>query len=193
MRRTNVPGLPSSDCCLPVLIMKKKKTIKTLWAPWRMEYILSFKGNKKHPCIFCERYPQKDDKKNLILYRGELSFVIMNRFPYNSGHLMIVPYKHSGDLQNLTLEENKELMEVIQLSQKVLTEVMSPQGFNIGMNLGKVGGAGVEDHLHWHMVPRWNGDTNYMPIIGETKVISEALDKTYVKLKAVFDKHAEKN
>ena len=173
--------------------MKKKKTIETLWAPWRMEYILGFKGNKKHPCIFCERYPQKHDKKNLILYRAELSFVIMNRFPYNSGHLMIVPYKHSGNLQHLTEEENIELMEVIQLSQRVLTEVMSPQGFNIGMNLGKVGGAGVEDHLHWHMVPRWNGDTNYMPIIGETKVISEALDKTYDKLKVIFSELGKKD
>lgn len=168
--------------------MKKKKTIETLWAPWRMEYILSFKDEEKPPCIFCERFPKDDDKNNLILYRGEHCFVIMNRFPYNSGHLMVVPYQHSGNLQDLTREENSELMAVLQLSQKVLTEVMKPQGFNIGMNLGRVGGAGVEDHLHWHIVPRWNGDTNYMPIIGGTKVISEALDKTYEKLRAVFDK-----
>jgi len=168
--------------------MKKKKTIETLWAPWRMEYILSFKDGEKQPCIFCERFRKKDDKENLILYRRTYSFVIMNRFPYNSGHLMIVPYKHSGNLQDLANEENIELMKVLQLSQRVLTEVMKPQGFNIGMNLGRVGGAGVENHLHWHIVPRWNGDTNYMPVIGETKVISEALHKTYDKLKAAFDK-----
>jgi ATP adenylyltransferase len=168
--------------------VKKEKTIETLWAPWRMEYILSFKDGEKQRCIFCERFPKKDDKKNLILYRGTHSFVIMNRFPYNSGHLMIVPYKHSGDLQNFAPEENLELMEVMQKSQMVLTKIMKPQGFNIGMNLGRVGGAGVENHLHWHIVPRWNGDTNFMPVIGSTKVISEALDKTYDKLKAGFEK-----
>lgn len=168
--------------------MKKKKTIETLWAPWRMEYILSLKDEKKHPCIFCERFPKKDDKNNLILYRRTHSFVIMNRFPYNSGHLMIVPYKHSGNLQDLTSDENIELMEVLQLSQRVLKDAMNPQGFNIGMNLGRVSGAGIYDHLHWHLIPRWNGDTNFMPVIGETKVISEALNKTYNKLKVVFDK-----
>jgi ATP adenylyltransferase len=168
--------------------VKKKKTIETLWAPWRMEYILSFKDDEKQRCILCDRYPKKNDRKNLILHRGAYSFVIMNRFPYNSGHLMIVPYKHSGNLQDFTNDENQELMEFIQLSQKALIEVMKPQGFNIGMNLGRVGGAGVEDHLHWHIVPRWNGDTNFMPVIGDTKVISEALDKTYDKLKAEFEK-----
>lgn len=168
--------------------MKKKKIIETLWAPWRMEYILSFKDEDKHPCIFCERFPKKNDKNNLILYRSTHSFVIMNRYPYNSGHLMIVPYKHTGNFQNLTKEENIELMEVLQLSQRVLVASMKPQGFNIGMNLERVGGAGVDDHIHWHLVPRWNGDTNFMPVIGETKVISEALEKTYDKLKLVFDK-----
>lgn len=168
--------------------VKKKKSIETLWAPWRMEYILSFKDEERPPCIFCERFPKDDDKNNLILYRRDLSFVIMNRFPYNSGHLMVVPYKHTGNFQDLTSEENIELMEVLQLSQRVLTEVMAPQGFNIGMNLGRVGGAGIDDHVHWHLVPRWNGDTNFMPIIGETKVISEALDKTYDKLKIAFDR-----
>jgi ATP adenylyltransferase len=168
--------------------VKKKKTTETLWAPWRMEYILSFKDGKKQQCIFCERLKKKNDRKNLILHRGTHSFVIMNRFPYNSGHLMIVPYKHSGDFQDFTNEENLELMHVLQKSQKILTRVMKPQGFNIGMNLGRVGGAGVDDHLHWHIVPRWNGDTNYMPVIGGTKVISEALDKTYDKLKIEFEK-----
>jgi len=168
--------------------MKKKKEIENLWAPWRMEYILSFKDGKQPSCIFCERFPQKNDKKNLILYRDKYSFIIINRFPYNSGHLMVVPYRHTGNFQEITAEENLELMKILQLSQKVLSEVMKPQGYNIGMNLNRVGGAGIDDHIHWHIVPRWNGDTNFMPVIGETKVISEALDKTYDKLKIEFDK-----
>ena len=158
-----------------------------LWAPWRMEYILSVKEENETGCIFCKRIPQNDDKKNLILYRGETVFVIMNKFPYNSGHLMVVPYRHTGDLQALQAEELTELFTVLQMCQRVLDAVMHPHGYNIGMNLGRVAGAGIEDHLHLHIVPRWNGDTNFMPIIANTKVISEALDKTYDKLKEAFD------
>ncbi|MFQ5584057.1 MAG: HIT domain-containing protein [Calditrichia bacterium] len=161
--------------------------MKTLWAPWRMEYILGFKDDQKPACIFCERYPRKDDKKNLILHRGPHSFVIMNRFPYNSGHLMVVPYRHTGNFQEISDEENLELIKTLQLCQKVLGKVMKPQGYNMGMNLERVGGAGVDDHLHWHIVPRWSGDINFMPVISDTKVISEALDKTYDRLKIVFD------
>ncbi len=170
--------------------MKEENGMKFLWAPWRIEYILSNKD--KTTCIFCERYPQNNDRENLILYRGEKVFVIMNRFPYNSGHLMVVPYQHTGDIQNLSVEENQELMKVIQVSIAVLEEVMQPHGFNIGMNLKRVAGAGIEDHLHFHIVPRWDGDTNFMPIISNTKVVSEALDKTYEKLKIGFDKYQEK-
>jgi ATP adenylyltransferase len=173
--------------------MKKKREIQNLWAPWRMEYILGFKDGKKSACIFCERFPQNDDTKNLILFREQHCFVIMNRFPYNSGHLMVVPYRHTGNLQDLSDEENLELMKVLQICQKVLKKGMKPQGYNIGMNLERVGGAGVEDHLHWHIVPRWNGDTNFMPVIGDTKVISEALDKTYQRLKVALEKFQEKD
>jgi ATP adenylyltransferase len=164
--------------------MKEEKSREILWAPWRIEYILS--PDKEDACIFCSRYPKNEDKKNLILYRGETGFVIMNRFPYNSGHLMVVPYRHSGEIRKLSAEEKLEIMDIIQLSIEVLNEVMQPHGYNIGMNLGRVGGAGVLDHLHYHIVPRWNGDTNFMPVIGNTKVVSEALDRTYDKLKEGF-------
>jgi len=112
----------------------------------------------------------------------------MNRFPYNNGHVMIVPYRHSGDIHELSAEEKLEMMDITQLCLTVLDEVMQPHGYNIGMNIGRVSGAGVLDHLHSHIVPRWNGDTNFMPVIGNTKVISEALDKSYDKLKIVFDR-----
>lgn len=168
--------------------MAGKKKMETLWAPWRMEYILSAKEEADASCIFCERLPQKQDKENLILYRGKHLFVIMNKFPYNSGHLMVVPNRHTGDLQSLTDEENLELMRTLQLCVRVLDKVMQPHGYNLGMNMGRVGGAGIEEHLHFHIVPRWNGDTNFMPVIAHTKVISEALDKTYDKLKIVFDR-----
>lgn len=171
------------------IFMKTEKPKEILWAPWRMEYILSAKDEKNPRCIFCDRHPYPEkDYENLILYRGNTGFVIMNRFPYNSGHLMVVPYRHSGDLAALESAEKLELMEMIQLSVEVLNEVMQPHGYNVGMNLGRVAGAGVEDHLHYHIVPRWNGDTNFMPVIGNTKVISEALEKTYAKLKMVFDR-----
>lgn len=156
--------------------------MENLWAPWRMEYILKAKEGEDEACIFCSRIRQKTDQKNLILTRSNLSFIIMNRFPYNNGHLMVVPYKHSGNILDLTSEEQGDLFQLIQLSVKALTQVMAPHGFNVGMNLGRVAGAGVDDHLHYHIVPRFNGDTNFMPIIGDTKVISEALDKTYHKL-----------
>lgn len=155
----------------------------TIWAPWRMEYILKAEEGAEAPCIFCNRIKQKSDKKNLILYRGQHSFIIMNRFPYNNGHLMIVPYRHSGDILKLHKEEECEMFQLIQISVQVLQAVMKPHGFNVGMNLGRVAGAGIEDHLHYHIVPRWNGDTNFMPIIGNTKVVSEALDQSYKKLK----------
>ncbi len=114
--------------------------------------------------------------------------MIMNRYPYNNGHLMVVPYRHTGDLTELTPAENQEIMAMLQQTLQVLTEAMTPDGFNIGLNLGKVAGAGVDDHLHFHIVPRWDADTNFMPVIGDTRVIPEALNATYRKLLAVFDK-----
>ncbi len=153
-----------------------------LWAPWRMEYILRAKEGEDEPCIFCSRIKQKFDKKNLILHRSQKAFIMMNRFPYNNGHLMVVPNRHIGDLLVLNSKEKSELFSLLQLSIKALNLVMDPHGFNIGMNLGQVAGAGIENHFHFHIVPRWNGDTNYMPVISNTKVVSEALDKSYEKL-----------
>ncbi len=159
-----------------------------LWAPWRMEYIQKEKDGEGESCIFCNRIQQKKDRQNLILFRSREAFIIMNRFPYNNGHLMVVPFRHTGDILELHSGEKEELFNLIQLSTRALTEVMQPDGFNIGMNLGRVAGAGVVDHLHFHVVPRWNGDTNFMPVLSDTKVISESLDQSYEKLSEILNK-----
>ncbi|MBI4550709.1 MAG: HIT domain-containing protein [Candidatus Latescibacteria bacterium] len=152
-----------------------------LWAPWRAEYIAG--GTKEAGCIFCTKPQQDNDAETYILHRGTVCFVIMNLYPYNNGHLMIVPYRHVADVDMLTAEESAGMMSVLQTWLRVLKQAMAPHGFNVGMNLGRVAGAGIEEHLHIHVVPRWNGDTNFMPVVGETKVISEGLDQTYRKLK----------
>jgi len=157
-----------------------------LWAPWRMEYIL--RVDKQEGCIFCIKPRENDDRGNLILYRGRTCFVILNRYPYNNAHLMIVPYRHTADLSDLSDEERAELMDLLSKSISVLKEKVSPHGFNIGMNLGRIAGAGVHDHLHFHVVPRWEGDTNFMPVVGHTKVMSEALEETWEKLRGGFEK-----
>ena len=153
--------------------------MERLWAPWRMKYILS---SKPEGCIFCEKAAEERDEENLILYRGESSFLILNTFPYNCGHLMVVPYRHIRDLEKLSVPESTELVKLTQLSVQTLKAVLKPEGFNIGMNLGRVAGAGVEDHLHIHIIPRWNGDTNFMPLLADTKVLSESLNETYKRI-----------
>jgi len=152
--------------------------MERLWAPWRMTYI---KGVNKEEdgCIFCIKPQQNNDKENLLLFRGKKSFVLMNLFPYNNGHLMIIPYKHTSDILDIDKETSGEMWELLNLSKRVLTTVMNPEGFNIGMNIGRNAGAGIDQHIHLHIVPRWNGDTNFMPVTGETKVISQALNETY--------------
>jgi ATP adenylyltransferase len=157
-----------------------------LWAPWRIEYIENTAKNEG--CIFCEKPKQNNDKENLLVHRAEKAFVMMNRYPYNNGHLMIVPYQHTPEFSNLTQEEKLALCHLLEKSQSVLRDVMRPQGFNIGMNIGRLAGAGIVDHLHFHIVPRWGGDTNFMPILGHTKVISEALEETWAHLKKAFEK-----
>jgi ATP adenylyltransferase len=147
-----------------------------------MDYIL---GEKKRGCFFCKKLKEKKDRKNLILYQGEYVFVVMNKYPYNNGHLMIVPKRHYLDLEQLDNKELEELFDLLRASIKVLKACFRPHGFNIGINIGKVGGAG-EDHLHLHVVPRWAGDTNFMPVIGETKVVPEYLEKTYQRLHSAF-------
>lgn len=155
-----------------------------LWAPWRIEYILQ---KKEDECIFCNKPQQNDDQKNLILSRGEYCYVIMNYYPYNNGHVMVVPYQHTSKMTDLSKEESTEMMALLSRCISVLEEEMMPNGFNIGMNLGEVAGAGVKDHLHFHIVPRWNGDMNFMPVTGHTKVVPEALEETWKKLKRRFE------
>ena len=153
---------------------------KILYAPWRIAYIL---GKKIKGCLFCKLIKQKNDKKNLILERKKYCFVILNRYPYNNGHLMIVPYKHISKLEQLDdktlLEMNKAVQEYVVKMQKA----MRTDGFNIGINIGKIAGAGIDDHVHMHIVPRWAGDNNFMPVLGGNKVISESFESVYEKLK----------
>ena len=156
---------------------------KTLWAPWRMEYILS---KKPEECIFCLGKDRKEDKERLVLYRSSLSFVIMNRYPYNNGHIMVAPLKHSADVENIDPETAQDMFQVLQKSLKILKKCLRPEGFNVGLNLGKVAGAGVEEHLHMHVVPRWNGDTNFMPVLGDVRVMPEHLEDSYDKLYPSF-------
>ncbi|MBT3363053.1 MAG: HIT domain-containing protein [Chloroflexi bacterium] len=158
--------------------------MKELWAPWRMEYILNDADD--NGCFLCELPKQTDDAENYILFRGEHNYVILNAFPYNSGHLMVVPYQHGGDMAALSRDTMAEHLEVVSKSLQSLKAAFGAQGFNVGMNIGKVAGAGVTDHLHTHIVPRWEGDTNFMPVIADMKVVPEALSATYNKLKGHF-------
>ncbi len=162
--------------------------MERVWSPWRMEYIL---GDKPNECIFCVKPAESNDVENLIVLRGKHCFVMMNRYPYNNGHLMVVPYAHVDTPIALAGEVLTEMMLVQNVCIAVLAETMNPDGYNIGMNLGKVAGAGIKDHIHLHVVPRWQGDTNFMPVIGETHVIVESLHATYEKLKPSFDCRCE--
>lgn len=154
--------------------------MEALYAPWRSAYI---RGNKAEGCIFCKDSLRKDD---LILWEGKTVYVIINRYPYSCGHLMVIPFRHLGQLQDFSHEEKLEIFNMLELSIRVLKEAMTPDGFNVGMNLGKVAGAGVADHLHVHLVPRWNGDTNFMTVTGETRVISEDICQTRNNLLPIF-------
>lgn len=152
-----------------------------LWAPWRIEYI---QRATESGCILCQKPKESNDDANFILYRGQYNFIILNAFPYNPGHLMVAPYRHIAHLEDLTDAEAKELFDIIKKGLGILKEVMKPTGFNIGLNLGKVAGAGIAEHLHMHIVPRWQGDTNFIPVLSDTKVIPVALSGTYKKLRA---------
>lgn len=163
--------------------------MKKLWAPWRAEYLHCIGDeNTKKRCLFCVLKKANQDKNNLILYRGNLVFVVMNRFPYNSGHLMVAPLRHTANLENLTATEVAEIFKMLQKSIRILKKEFKPQGFNIGANLGAIAGAGVVGHIHFHIVPRWQGDTNFMPLLAETKVVSEHLQTTYERLVRHFSK-----
>jgi ATP adenylyltransferase len=161
--------------------------MEKLWSPWRSQYIESFKEEKEVECIFCEA-SKKDvnDEKYLLVYKGKECFVILNKFPYNSGHMMIVPYRHLSDMTELTEKELSEMMRFVQIAIKALEKVMKPQGYNFGANLGKPAGAGIDAHVHFHILPRWTGDTNFMPVIGEVKVISQDLLATRKNIAKAF-------
>jgi ATP adenylyltransferase len=157
--------------------------MKSIWAPWRMDYIL---GDKSKTCIFCYKPGEKNSKTNLVLYRGKLSMVMINKYPYSYGHLLITPNKHVRGLEDLEVSEVNNLSLVLQKSIIILKEAFQPHGFNVGLNQGKVAGAGLEEHLHFHVVPRWIGDINFMPLLAETRVIPEHLDETYDRLSPFF-------
>lgn len=147
-----------------------------LWAPWRLNYILK---EKPDGCVFCEKIKENDDKKNYILERGQSCFTIFNIYPYNNGHLMVVPYRHLSSIEDLTTDEFFEITQMIKRSVKALKQAMHPEGFNIGANIGRIAGAGIADHIHFHIVPRWTADTNFMPVLGNTNVIPQALNEAY--------------
>ena len=162
--------------------------MKNLWSPWRSDYIDSIKEDQSGGgCIFCAAF-EKDisDLTNLVVYKSKNTFVMMNLYPYNNGHLMIVPNRHIGSIDQISAKESHELMDELILAEKVLQKIYTPQGFNIGANLGRAGGAGIEEHIHFHLVPRWSGDTNFMPVIGEVKVISQDLAETKKRLLAGY-------
>jgi ATP adenylyltransferase len=151
-----------------------------LWAPWRIKYVV---GEREPGCFLCVKSGQADDEKNLILIRERNCFAILNAFPYNPGHLMVSPYKHTGELDDLSEQELSEMMLLTRRCQQILKRALQPHGFNVGINFGRVAGAGVLDHVHIHIVPRWNGDVNFMPVIGETRVLPQALAETHAQLR----------
>lgn len=155
-----------------------------LWSPWRMRYIL---GPKPDECVFCLPEDPGEDEERLVLHRGRTAFVMMNKYPYNAGHLLVVPFRHTMDFCSLTETESAEIFSLSQLSVAVLGKVSAPQGFNLGFNLGAAAGAGVKDHLHQHVVPRWNGDSSFIAVLGEVRTVPEYLEGTYARLKPVFD------
>jgi len=162
--------------------------MKNLWSPWRSEYIESFKNeNDKSECIFCSNAKlDENDSANLLVKKSELTFSMLNLYPYNNGHLMVIPYKHTGEITDLTEDESLEIMNEIKSLKEALTEIYQPHGFNIGVNIGRISGAGIYDHIHFHIVPRWSGDTNFMPVLGEVKIISQDLLDSKIKLLRYF-------
>jgi ATP adenylyltransferase len=167
--------------------MADGERVKQLWAPWRMPYV---EQSEHEPgCLFCVKAAENRDEENHILYRGPKCFVMMNLYPYNSGHLMVIPYQHVGEFDRLDPNVGAELFETSQVSVHILGELLKPDGFNLGVNQGETAGAGIADHIHLHIVPRWNGDTNFMPVLAGTKVIPELLSSTAGKLRPYFERY----
>jgi ATP adenylyltransferase len=162
--------------------------MERLWSPWRMAYIESAKGEPEGGCIFCDKPLQEDERAALVLDRNERAFALLNAYPYNPGHLMVAPLRHVAEFDELDPGELAAVDALLQRSIRALKAEMDPHGFNVGMNLGRVAGAGIPGHLHWHLVPRWNGDTNFMPVVGETRVLPQLLEETYDRLRPRFDR-----
>lgn len=160
--------------------------MEVLWAPWRLDYIL---GPKPDSCPFCLPDHTDEDEQRRVLYRGEHAFVIMNIFPYNNGHLMVCPYRHVMNLVDLESEETHEMMDLMHESTRILQSRFNPQGVNVGLNLGEAAGAGIREHLHFHLVPRWVGDSSFMAVLNETRVVPEHIESTYAALKPFFDRY----
>lgn len=157
--------------------------MKRIWAPWRMEYIL----NSREPgCFMCDIFQGDEDRDNLILRRGRTCAIVMNRFPYTNGHLMAAPYRHIDSIEKMNADEMAEMMHLTAAACAALREVVKPHGFNIGVNIGAVAGAGLKDHVHMHVVPRWEGDTNFMPVLAETKIIPQPLHELWDLLKPLL-------
>ncbi len=154
-----------------------------IWAPWRLEYVKDAAKDNEDECIFCAKPAADDDEANLIVHRGERCFVILNLFPYTNGHLMVAPYEHCGALQDLDVETIAEMMALAQGAMRRLEDVYSPHGYNVGFNQGRIAGAGFESHIHMHVVPRWGGDTNFMPVLADTRVMPQTPQQTYEALR----------
>lgn len=157
--------------------------MQRLWAPWRMSYIANHKENG---CIFCNKIQPGDERSNLVLHRGPHTIVLLNKYPYTNGHLMVAPSRHVRNIEDLSAVERDDLMQHLQRSVELVKAALSPDGLNIGANLGKAAGAGIEDHLHFHVVPRWEGDTNCMPVLADVRVMPEHLEVTYDRLHSFF-------
>ncbi|MBI2681953.1 MAG: HIT domain-containing protein [Acidobacteriales bacterium] len=157
-----------------------------LWTPWRYAYIKDAAGKEENGCIFCDFPKSGDDARHYIVHRGRSCFLILNTFPYTSGHVMIVPYEHVAELGKLPAEAAREMMALSQRTEQVLREVYNPEGINLGMNIGKAAGAGIAGHIHMHALPRWVADSNFMTVVGETRVLPEDLATTYKRLKEKF-------
>ena len=160
--------------------------MERIWAPWRLEYVSDAAKDAEDACIFCAKPGEGDDKSNLIVHRGERCFVILNLYPYTNGHLMVAPYEHVAALQDVEAEAIAEMMALAQRAISVLSDAYEPHGFNVGFNQGRVAGAGVEHHIHMHVVPRWGGDTNFMPVLAETRVMPQTLEQSYDALHGKF-------
>jgi ATP adenylyltransferase len=158
-----------------------------IWAPWRLEYVKDAAKDNDDECIFCAKPAAEDDKSNLIVHRGERCFVILNLFPYTNGHLMVAPYEHVGALQDLDADTVAEMMALGQTAMRGLEDAYSPHGYNVGFNQGRIAGAGFENHIHMHVVPRWGGDTNFMPVLADTRVMPQTPQQSYEALRGTFD------